>query len=351
MTFPSAALAVPGDLTSLTGGYLYDRQLLSGLRALGRDVLHVPLSASFPDPSPADNRDAARRLAALAPDCPVIIDGLAMGAMDREVLANTAAPIVALVHHPLAHESGLDAKRRAELKRRERDNLARAAQVIVTSPHTAALLAAEYDVAPERVTVARPGTDAAPDPLAPADPPLILSVGIQVPRKGHDVLLDALANVADRRWQAVIVGEARDTSHAELLGALAADASLAGRVRLAGRVTAEELAALYGRASLFALATRYEGYGIVFDEAMRYGLPIVSCAAGAVPDTVNSEAAILVPPDDRRAFAAALGRMLDDAGAREAMARASRHAGAALPGWDETARRVAAILDRVAAHA
>ena len=346
-----AALAVPGDLATLTGGYIYNRRLLSELRAQGREVEHVALGPSFPDPTQADMADAARHLAALPADCAVMIDGLAMGAMDRAVLTGMRAPIVALVHHPLAHEGGLPADRRVHLHRTERDNLALAAHVVVPSPHTAALLIADYGVAEDRITIARPGTDRPMGQLAKLDPPLILSVGIQVPRKGHDILIRALAEVADRSWQAVIAGSALDADHAALLSRLVAEAGLTGRIRLAGRVPGDDLARLYRQAQIFALATRFEGYGIVFDEAMAHGLPIVTCATGAVPDTVAPGAGLLVPPDDPVAFAGALAQVLDDAGTRGAMASASATAGAALPGWHETARRVGAVFDRVLADA
>ena len=357
MTAPHAnraALAIPGDIETRTGGYHYDRRLLAELRTLGWEVAHVPLGSSFPDPTRADMQTAASRLAALPADCSVIVDGLALGAMEREVLDDVSAPIVALVHHPLAHETGLSASRRAELFRSERDNLALAAEIIVTGPHTARVLAAEYGVPPARITVARPGSDrphnGSPGTIQEkADPPLILSVGIQIPRKGHDVLLYALARLRARRWQAVIAGGAFDPGHAALLARLVADLGLSVRVRLAGRVPGAALADLYAQAHVFALATRHEGYGIVFDEAMAHGLPIVSCATGAVPDTVAPGAGLLVPPDDPAAVAAALARLLDDAETHATMAAASAAAGAALPGWDMTARQVAAVLDRVAA--
>ncbi|MEE4362112.1 MAG: glycosyltransferase family 4 protein [Pseudomonadales bacterium] len=348
MTACSAVFAVPGDLETLTGGYLYDRRLLAALRALGRDVAHLALGASFPEPTPADSAEAAARLAAVPANCPVLIDGLALGAMDPALLKGMTAPIVALVHHPLAHESGLDAARRDRLARTERANLARAAHVVVPSSHTAALLTADYGVAPDRITIARPGTDRPPQPRVKADPPLILSVGIQVPRKGHDVLLRALARVTDRSWQAVIVGSPLDTDHAAVLARLVAELGLTDRVRLAGAVSVEALAALYGEAFLFALATRYEGYGIVFDEAMAHGLPIVTCATGAVPDTVAPGAGVLVPAEDDEAFAAALARLLDDEVMHAETAAASAAAGAALVGWDDAARRVADVFDRVA---
>ena len=346
-----AALAVPGDLATVTGGYIYDRRLLAELRAQGREVAHVALGASFPDPTPVDMADAARKLAALPADCPVMIDGLAMGAMDRGTLLGVSAPIVAMVHHPLAHEGSLSPSRREHLHRSERAALALAAHVVVPSPHTAALLVSDYDVPADRITIARPGTDRPTGRVEKADPPLILSVGILVPRKGHDVLIRALALVAHRPWQAVIAGSALDPDHTALLAGLVADLELEGRVRLTGHVSDEDLTQLYGQASVFALATRFEGYGIVFDEAMAHGLPIVACATGAVPDTVAPGAGVLVPPDDPDALAAALDRVLDDAVLRDAMATASAQAGAALPGWEMTARLVGAVFDRVATDA
>ena len=349
-----AALAVPGDLATLTGGYLYDRRLLAGLRELRIDVQHIALPGSFPNPTEEDRALVARQLAAVAPDCPVIVDGLAFGAMDHRTLAGLQTPIVALVHHPLAEESGLDTQTREALLGSERDNLALASHVVVTSPHTARLLASRYGVASDRITIARPGIDLPAAVARPVDPPLILSVGIAVPRKGHDILLEALSLSADLSWQAVIVGAPQNARFAQRLETLARAPDLAGRVRLAGRVGDEELARLYGQARIFALATRYEGYGIGFDEAMRHGLPIVSCSTGAVPDTVARGAGQLVPPEDPAAFAAALARVLGDDGLRSEMAAASKSAGATLPGWSETARQVAgvldAVIDRMAAH-
>jgi glycosyltransferase involved in cell wall biosynthesis len=343
-----AVLAVPGDLATPTGGYGYDRRLLQTLHALGHDVEHLALGASFPDPTDRDRAAAAAHLAAIPPDRPVLIDGLALGAMDRGALVAMRAPFVALVHHPLAEETGLSARRRVDLARKEARNLARAAHVVVTSPHTAALLTAEYAVAPERITIARPGTDRQSERRAPADPPLILAVGAQVRRKGHDVLVEALARIANRRWQARIAGAALDEAYARSLADLVDRRGLGDRVRIAGHVPAAELTRLFGEAHVFALATRYEGYGMVLDEAMSRGLPIVSCDTGAVRDTVAPGAGLLVPPDDPTAFGEALARILDEPALHATMAAASAAAGRELPDWTQTAQGIADVLERVA---
>jgi glycosyltransferase involved in cell wall biosynthesis len=347
MSTRSAVFAIPGDLSSMTGGYIYDRRLMEELRFLGRDMQHMPLGASFPDPSQADTGDAAQKLAAVSAGHPILFDGLALGAMDHDALCRVTAPIVALIHHPLALETGLMPAQRDHLYRLERANLALAAHVIVPSPHTASVLCADYGLRPDQITVARPGVDPPKYAAAPIHPPLILSVGILVFRKGHDILLRALARLTDRDWQAVIVGTAQDAACAAHLSALVQDLGLGDRVRLTGRIPGETLAEMYSQASLFALATRHEGHGLVFDEAMTLGLPIISCDVGAVSETVAPDAGRLVPPDDPEAFADALATILDDHDMRARMSAASARAGCGLPDWRETACIVDDVLSRV----
>ena len=123
MTNRPAAFAIPGDIETLTGGYIYERRLLSGLRDAGHDVAHLELAASFPDPNPADMAHAVAELKALDPKRALILDGLVFGAIDSNGLAQATAPIVAMIHHPLALETGLSRERQAHLYKTERANL------------------------------------------------------------------------------------------------------------------------------------------------------------------------------------------------------------------------------------
>lgn len=340
-----AAFAIPGDINTVTGGYIYERRLLEELRAHGRDVEHIQLGATFPDPTTADMIHAVEALVALDPARALILDGLVYGSIDPAGLAKVSAPIVAMIHHPLALETGLDPVARNHLFATEKANLAMANQVLVPSPHTAKILANDYEVAPDRITIAQPGTEVVGGTPTPIDPPLILSVGIQHPRKGHDVLLQALAEVKDLPWRAVVVGSVHDAKHAAELARLVETLNLSDKVSLAGRLPQEALDGLFATASIFALATRYEGYGMVFDEALAWGLPIVSCATGAVPDTVPKGAGLLVAPDNSGQMAGALGRVLTDKALRVRMAKAALRAGAGLPTWQDTAKIAGGVLD------
>lgn len=345
---PPLAFAIPGDIATLTGGYIYERRLLEGLRQAGHDVQHLQLAASFPDPSAADMTEAVAMLAAVSPDRPLILDGLVFGSIDTTGLARVRAPLVAMIHHPLALETGLSSDRQDHLFQTERDNLRLARHVLVPSPHTRRILVDRYGADPRAITILRPGVDRPRLPPAPDPMPLILSVGILHPRKGHDILLQALSRLADLDWRAVIVGNPWDADHAAALSRQRAASPVADRVRLAGRVSADELEELYARASIFALATWYEGHGIVFDEALARGLPVVTCDTGAVPDTVPLGAGLLVPPGDPAALADALRMLLVDPARRQAIARAAREAGQGLPSWQGMAEEASLVLSGIA---
>ena len=339
--------AIPGDLAARTGGYIYDQRLGRGLLAAGWRLETLNLGKSFPNPAPDDMAAALAALAAVPDDTVLLVDGLAFGALDTAGLATVKAPLCALVHHPLALESGVAAERAVVLRRLETANLAMARQVIVTSPHTAATLVRDFGVPEARITIALPGTDLPPKPRqSPGSIPNILSVGSLTQRKGHDVLLSALASLTDLAWTATIVGGPHDPSVAARLKAQWAALGLEQRVQFAGELERDELDACYARASIFALATRYEGYGMVFAEATANGLPIVSCAAGAVPETAPKKSSILVPPDDPAAFARALRSVLTDPALEARLSDGAKRAAAALPTWDEAIRLAGLALEK-----
>lgn len=339
--------AYPGDLDSKTGGYGYDRRLIKGLAQLGFQVDLLPLGDGFPDPSEGTKKAAERALSELADGTLVVVDGLAFGCLDHWAASEGGRlAIVALVHHPLSLESGLDPQVAEALRISEISALSHAKHVVVTSPMTARELISGFGIAAEHITIAVPGTDTAPMAPGIGDPPQIISVGTLTYRKGHDVLIDALKRVEDLPWSARIIGNRDlDPVTANALERQVTALGLGDRVTLVGQV--DEPRAEMAKADIFALASRYEGYGMVFAEALSQGLPIVACAAGAVPEVVPAHAGILVPADDSVAFAAALRRLLANPEERMTRAAAARLAGSLLPGWNETASIVAKRLENL----
>jgi glycosyltransferase involved in cell wall biosynthesis len=339
--------AIPGDLAAPTGGYAYDRRLIAGLREQGWEVSVVALPGGYPDPSAEEIEAAARAIAALPAGETVLVDGLAFGAMDAIAAAEGGRlRLAALVHHPLADETGLSPARAERLTRSERAALTSAGLVVCTSETTALRLREGFGVPAGRIAVARPGTERRTRAPVAGDPPLILCVGSIVPRKGHDVLIDALAHCADLPWSARFVGPVRDPAWQAMLVGRLGERSLAGRVDLAGAV--DDVDAEYRRADIFVLASRNEGYGMALAEALAHGLPTVACAGGAVPELVPEAAGGLAPVDDAGALAARLRVLIGDADARARASDAAWKAGSALPTWPETARIVSARLRELA---
>ncbi|WP_417691070.1 glycosyltransferase family 4 protein [Roseibium sp.] len=337
--------AFPGALETKTGGYGYDRRVIAGLLELGWDVELLPLGAGFPFPDEESLTGAERLLSALPDGACVLVDGLAFGVLDAWAARDAQRlEIIALVHHPLALETGLDGNQRRRLEAQEHRALSQVAGVIVTSPMTARELTENYSVPASLITVAIPGTDPAPAARNSNAVPRILSIGSLTARKGHDVLLAALKQIEDLPWSATIVGStAFDPHTSAYLQSLVEELGLQHRVVLTGEV--EDATALLATADIFALASRYEGYGMVFAEALAHGLPIVACHAGAVPDVVPEDAGLLVAVDDAGGFAGALRTLLGSPEIRRSYADASRRHGRALPGWDVTARIIAECLE------
>lgn len=341
---------VPGNWQALTGGYVYNRRITAELRARGWTVNIASPGERYPWPDTNDLQQAQRVLQALPDGSCVVADGLALGALP-EVVAPHAQRLrwLALVHHPLALESGLAPAQQTQLFDSERRALALMQRVIVTSASTGRALA-DYGVAPTCMDVVMPGTDR-PAAMAPrpakADGLSLLCVATVTPRKGHALLLQALAELRDRLWQLHCVGSLqRDAANATAAQALAHELGIAERVHWHGEFEGERLAAHYAQADLFVLASYYEGYGMVLAEALAHGLPVLSCAAGAIIDTVPSDAGVLVAPGDVPALRAALARLLDEPAHRASLAAGAQRAAAQLPSWAEAAQAFEAALLR-----
>jgi glycosyltransferase involved in cell wall biosynthesis len=340
--------AVPGDLATPTGGYRYDRRIIAELPALGWGAEVVNLGDGFPYPTADTRATACARLSALARGRPVVIDGLAFGVLpDAAEALRASHSLVALVHHPLALESGLSATESASLHASERSALGCARHVIATSATVARLLVEHYGVPSGTVSVVEPGTDrVSTAPRNGAGVVKLLAVGSVIPRKGYDVLIAALARLRHLPWQLVIAGDCGRSpqTYRQVKGEIGR-LGLAERVSLLGAVAFDQLAPLYASADLFVLPSRFEGYGMAYAEAIAHGVPVVGTTAGAIPDTVPAAAGVLVAPDDVEALAVALQRVIENPADRERLAAGAR--AATFPSWPQQAALFARLLERV----
>jgi glycosyltransferase involved in cell wall biosynthesis len=341
------AFLLPGDPEARTGGYIYDKRIIDGLRGLGQRVTLHRLGDGFPFPSEAETAEAAAVLRGLPDGTLTVVDGLAFSVLPGQMAAEASRlRLVALIHHPLAFEQGLGPTQRQALEASERQALAAARRVIVTSPGTARDLQG-YGVEAGRIGVVLPGTDPTPPAQGSGEAaPVLLCVATLTPRKGYLDLVAALQRLAGLPWRLVCAGSLeRDTEHAKAV--LAAAEGLSGRIRFLGEIDEPTLLHHYDRSDLFVLPSHHEGYGMALAEASARGLPIVSTTGGAIPDTVPPDAGILVPPGDVDALAEALRRLLTDPGARLRLREAGLAARTRLPGWPAQAAAFAHELDLV----
>jgi glycosyltransferase involved in cell wall biosynthesis len=344
-----AVLVVPGSIETRTGGYIYDKRMVAGLRSLGWSVVVRELDPSFPRPSQAARADAVSAFESFPDAAVVLVDSLALGVIP-EILERHARRlrIVALVHSPLAADVDLSSgeiARVAELEARAM----RTARVVVLTGAAARPLISDYDIPASRVVVVEPGSDLAQSARGSGGSEVqMVCVATVNAGKGHVDLLAALAAVGSRAWRLTCAGSlTRHPETAAIVQGMVSGLQLTDRVSWVGDLDRDALETVYDRSDVFVLATRRETYGMAVAEALAHGLPVVSTATGAIPSMVANEAGLLVSPGDTVALKNALSRVIEDPDLRCRLAEGARAARQRLPRWEQSVTRLAATLDSV----
>ena len=337
----------------MTGGYLYHARVLAGLQESGIDVEELVASGA----SPTEQEEAASRLGSLFD--PRGFDVVVVDALARIVCAPhldrwcEACPVVGMVHElpSVAAPSPAAATRDRELEER----LLRVDRLIAVSDHGSSILQ-ERGVPAGRIRVVPPGFDRLSSANVDVDPAVYdgalvraLCVAQWIPRKG--VLDLVLAWTARERPGAMLklIGETdAEPAYAASVRSAIADAPDVS-ITVSGPVDDAALGAAYAAADLFVLPSWYEGYGIVYAEALAHGLPIIACDVGPVPGLVGAEAATLLPPGDIGALSGALDLLLEDLTLRSRMSAAARRRADYLPRWKDTVAAFRQVLEEALA--
>ena len=312
------------DETGAGGGTDYLNGLIPALLALGHKV-DVSESASKEFPAGA---------------VPVV-DGMLLPRMAERLEELAARDAVALIHH-VGAAAGRDEAARPEVEAAERAMLPRFRRIIATSAPVASRLHSEFEVPAQAVP---PGIGELPRTAPQAGDPAVLAVGVLTRRKGHDILVRAMSRLVDLPWTLTVAGDAgREPAFAAELAANIEELGLARRITLLADPDPQALQREWERASVFALATRWEGYAASVAEALRRGIPVVVTDGGAAGELVPPDAGAVCSVDDPATFSKCLRRLLFDRALRTDMAEAAWRAGQDLPGWQIQAQAFAAIL-------
>ncbi|MDX5978883.1 glycosyltransferase [Vreelandella alkaliphila] len=346
-------LIVAGDPDQRTGGYIYDAHIVAALRARGLAINVVGLAGRFPDADDEAAQSLADTLSALQDHARVIIDGLAMGALPEVVAVHAERlDITALLHHPLGDEQGLSDTEQQRFHRSELRGLAHVNRVIVTSRFTerrVRALAEQYALPfSASISVVEPGVERAPvSPAAqPNEPIRLLCVATLTPRKGQDILVQALAGVERGHWRCDCFGGARDAAFTDRVQTLIDNHQLGDWVTLHGECDAVTLEAAYQNAHALVLPSWYEGYGMVVTEALAHGLPVITTTGGALQDTLPKGAGISVAPGDVEALSSALAAFCQDEALRTELRAGAAAARARLGDWQAAGEAFANALQQ-----
>jgi hypothetical protein len=331
-------VVLPNDIDdpmTPSGGNTYDRRVCVGLADSGWFVQEHAVKGDWPHPNATHRADLASLLATLADDALVLLDGLvACAAPDILVPQSRRLRLVVLVHMPLENEQ-------------EREVLSAAAAVVTTSLWSRRRLLDRYRLPAAGIHVASPGVEARPVVPGSQAGSRLLCVAAVAPHKGHDVLMQALASIADLDWSCVCVGTlSRDREFADRL---LRETRQQPQISFVGPHTGEELDARYAAADLLVLASRGETYGMVVTEALARGIPVLTTTAGGLPEalgnaTDGSMPGILVAPDDYAALASGLRRWLTEPQLRSQLRSSARNRRITLTGWANTSGFIANIL-------
>ena len=347
-------VVVPDGITDPSrpsGGNAYDQRLCQDLAAAGWSVRTRAVAGAWPWAEDAARGSLREALGTLAGGSLVLVDGLVASAVPEVLVpASRRLRLVLLVHLPIGVGDGHPGARV-----HERAVLVSAAAVVTTSCWSRRWLLETYGLDPARVHVAQPGVDTAERAVGSDRGRNLLCVAAVTPGKGHDVLLAALARIADLTWRCECVGAlTRAPDFVADLKRGAQTAGLADRFVLTGPRTGRELEASYAAADVLVHPSRGETYGMVVTEALARAIPVLAPRVGGVPEALGvtqdgRRPGMLLPPGDVDALAGALRSWLCDPALRRGLRDAARDRRASLTGWSETADRVAGVLEEVAA--
>jgi len=275
-----------------------------------------------------------------APDVELVETGSPLAAIALAAIQQSARPVVASIHQPLAD-------RTLESESPEGALLRAAAAIAVDTETLAGQLRAFIDGCRDRATIIRAGlplTELAPGPRL-LKRPRLLCVGPLTRDSGFDLAIDALAELRERIRTAelTVVGVGPEQAALE---AQAGDLDLSSAVTFRGALDASRLPALVNQSSLILVPTRVpvsaSAIAILAGQLLR---PVIASAIGGIPEIVEQEGSgLLVVPEEPAAIAGAARRLLSEPGAAADLGRRGRTLARERFGWERFVTEVETLL-------
>jgi glycosyltransferase involved in cell wall biosynthesis len=342
-------LLIYDSLDTLSGGYLYDRMLVAGLRENGDRVTVVSMPRRSYARNVGDNfsLNLHRRLLRLRVDL-MLQDELnhpSLFLLNRRVREHVSFPVVSIVH--LLQSSVVRAGWQNSFYQWVEGRYLSSVDGLVYNSATTRreaeqLLESARSWKPASL-LAYPGSDRLKPQVsceelkhrALDDPFRVLFLGNVIPRKGLHVVLRALEKLPRDQWTLTVVGNGlADPTYARAVHRQVSRAGLAPNVQFAGILSDSELSERMKSSHVLVMPSSYEGYGIVYAEAMGFGLPSVGTTSGAAREIItHGRDGFLVPPNDKVALARCLTELAENRQRLREMSVAALNRYKTLPTW------------------
>ncbi|MFO7831245.1 MAG: glycosyltransferase family 4 protein [Desulfuromonadaceae bacterium] len=344
-----------GDINQQSGGYMYDRQLVSYLERRGDTVEVISLSrGSYMRDllcSRVPEEITAHHLDILIQDelvYPRVFN------LNRRIKERLNCPLVSLVHL-LDSSRPQNPLRRLIARRAERQYLLSADGVILNSeytlrkvnallkdktpPHIIAVPAASHQE-PAAKQTAQQHPDARHSGLN------ILYAGNVIRQKGLHVLLEALGHMDTDQFRLTVAGRLdMEPGYVKSVRKSIKRKNLQHAVRLTGPLDPENLTSCYLENDVMVLPSVHEAYGIVYIEAQHFGLPVIGTIAGGAREIIQHGInGYLIEPGDSRSLADLLGLLLNDTKRLKDMRRNAQTYFRQHPSWDDSCARIREFL-------
>jgi glycosyltransferase involved in cell wall biosynthesis len=326
-------LLIYGDLDHVSGGYLYDRKLVEQLRRKGDRVEIISLPWRRYAHHLWDNlSDTLRRRLERAALDVLLEDELnhpSLFWLNRRLSRRVAYPLIAIVHHLRSSETR-PAWQNRMYRWVEKCFLLSVKGFVFNSATTASAVAQVIpSIGP--AIVARPGGDRLNPRIDATEimkrvygktPLRVLFVGNVIPRKNLNTLVAALSRLPKDTWRLEVIGNLMtDSTYVNRLRRQIDQAGLTSQIVFSGVSSDQYLASRYADSHVLAVPSSYEGFGIVYLEAMGFGVPVIASQSGAASELITTgQNGFLIPRDDAEGLARCLEHIHRD---RKALARIS----------------------------
>jgi glycosyltransferase involved in cell wall biosynthesis len=349
------ALVIYGSLSTLSGGYLYDRKLVEYLQLQGDEVelISLPWRNYLNHCSDNWNRELYKQLQTLKVDI-LLQDELnhpSLFLLNKRLRKLVPYPIVSIVHHLRCNEQ--HAAPLLGLYRKIEGLYINSVDGFIFNSYTTMQTVQKLLKHPKPYLVASPGGDSVPlEAIAPGSsdrpkgPVQLLFVGNWIPRKNLHLLIRALENLKTYPWHLSLVGRTDvDVGYERKIRGLINTSKIGENIDIYGAVSDTELYRLWQNADVLVVPSQYEGFGIVYLEAMRFGVIPIGGKNGAAGEIIQSGVnGFLVETQSHEELRQVLIRILTDSEERNKLKTACRLRYTQFPGWQESMASIRQFL-------